>query len=204
MIENYDQSWELLVECVEYLRENEESWKKGSERRRREKEKMERLAKANFKRKEDQKKHLRKIIDEQMKSLTVKEREKIEREEIIGRRMELKTIKEELWEHRGKEKKGNYPNQKKKGESTLMREKLEKILEAKERMRKEKVLEDEKKRKMAEKMEELSFSRESSHLFKFKYFLSGSSLASLSLGLHTSSNKAFKDSGKLRNPKISF
>ena len=155
MIENYDQSWELLVECVEYLRENEESWKKGSERRRREKEKMERLAKANFKRKEDQKKHLRKIIDEQMKSLTVKEREKIEREEIIGRRMELKTIKEELWEHRGKEKKGNYLNQKKKGESTLMREKLEKILEAKERMRKEKVLEDEKKRKMAEKMEEL-------------------------------------------------
>ena len=40
-ITNYNQSWKLLVICVEYLRENDDAWKKGQEERKRENRKTE-------------------------------------------------------------------------------------------------------------------------------------------------------------------
>ena len=154
MIENYNQSWELLVECVEFLEENEPSWKRRQEERIKEKEKKERLEKASGLSRDSKKKEVQKKITEHFQKLSIKEQQRIELEEIREKRLELKRIKEELWKHRGKK------NQKKevfqaKGESRKLREKLEKILEAKERMRKEEELELERKRMVKEKMKEM-------------------------------------------------
>ena len=155
MIENYNQSWELLKECVEYLRENEECWRKGAEEREKERLKLERLQRAKLKSSESRKKHLQKTISEHFQKLPRRERERIEREEIVEKRLELKVIKQELWTHRGKEKKEKHQVTQKKGECRLMREKLEKIKEARDRLEKEKVLEAEIKKKTEERMEEL-------------------------------------------------
>ena len=43
MINNFNQSWELLKICVDYLEENESKWKKDKEMREEEKKKKERL-----------------------------------------------------------------------------------------------------------------------------------------------------------------
>ena len=43
MINNFNQSWELLKLCVDFLEEHEPSWKKRQEERRKEKELKERV-----------------------------------------------------------------------------------------------------------------------------------------------------------------
>ena len=72
-----------------------------------------------------------------MEKLLRKEREKIEMEEILEKRFELQRIKKELWKHRGNKKKTDNPITNKKGENRQLFIKLEKIMEAKEKIRKE-------------------------------------------------------------------
>ena len=157
MIESYNQSWELLVECVEYLRENEKCWKKGAEEREKERQKLERLQRAKQKSTESVKKHLQKKISEHFQKLPRRERERLEREEIIEKRLELKVIKQELWKHRGKERLEKNPKAEKKGECRVIKEKLEKIKEARDRIEYEKVVEAERKQKTKELISHFSF-----------------------------------------------
>ena len=49
MIDNHNQSWELLKIFVDYLEENEHEWKKRKERREEEEKKKERLEKSKVK-----------------------------------------------------------------------------------------------------------------------------------------------------------
>ena len=71
---------------------------------------------------------MQKKISEHFQKLPRRERERLEREEIIEKRLELKVIKQELWKHRGKERLEKNPKAEKKGECRVVKEKLEKII----------------------------------------------------------------------------
>ena len=66
--------------------------------------------------------------------------------------MELQRVKKELWKHRGKGKKVVI---KEKGEAQKMREKLERIVKAREDLKIEEDLERKKKQKVEERIAEL-------------------------------------------------
>ena len=72
---------------------------------------------------------------------------RLEKEEIVEKRMELVRIKGVFWKHRGERR----SFEKKKVESTNLREKMEEIVEAKERIRREDELEKERRKKSEEK-----------------------------------------------------
>ena len=44
MIDNFNQTWELVKICVDYLEENDSSWIKGKEKRIEERKRLKRLA----------------------------------------------------------------------------------------------------------------------------------------------------------------
>ena len=87
--DGYTQSWELLETCVESLRTNDPTWRKGKEERKREREKQGRLQKAKNKSLESKRKAVQRKIDDMFVKLPVREREKIEREEMREKRREL-------------------------------------------------------------------------------------------------------------------
>ena len=155
MINNFNQSWELLKQCVDFLEEHEPSWKKRQEERRKERECKERVEKASNLSLASKKRHVQRKITEHMEKLPRKEREKIEMEEILEKRFELQRIKKELWKHRGNKKKTDNPITNKKGENSQLLEKLEKIMEAKEKIRKEDELEKIRRKKAEERIEEM-------------------------------------------------
>ena len=156
MINNFNQSWELLKHCVDFLEEHEPSWKKRQEERRKERECKERVEKASNLSLASKKRHVQRKITEHMEKLPRKEREKIEMEEILEKRFELQRIKKELWKHRGnKKKKTEGPISNKKGENRQLLEKLEKIIEAKEKIRKEEEQEKIRRKKVEERLEEM-------------------------------------------------
>ena len=105
MINNFNQTWELLKTCVDFLEENEPKWKKGQSDRMKERERKEKIAKAARLSKESKKRHVQNKITEHFNKLPRKEKERIEMEEIVEKRLELQKIKKELWKHRGKGKK---------------------------------------------------------------------------------------------------
>ena len=102
MINEFNQTWELLKVCFDYIEEddNGESNDKRNERIKNN-EKREKLQKASILSRESKKLHVQKKITENFDELPRKHREKIEMEEIVEKRMELQRIKKELWKHRG-------------------------------------------------------------------------------------------------------
>ena len=71
---------------MNFFEENEPNWNKGQVERSREREKKE----------ESKTRHVQNKIDELFSKLPSKEREKIEMEEVIERRLELQKVKKEL------------------------------------------------------------------------------------------------------------
>ena len=99
---------------------------------------------------------MQKKITKHQEKLPVRERERIEMDEIGEKRKELQRFKKDLWRHRGynrREKKVDKVEEK--GENRRMREKLEKILAAKEMIQEEEKLEREKKQKIEEHLQNL-------------------------------------------------
>ena len=154
MIESYNQSWELLKHCVEFLRENDLTWQKGQEERKKEMERKERLEKAKYKQAIAKRNHVEKKINEHFMKLPVKEQEKIEREEMKRNRLELITIKKELWQYRGKENRGK-EKPRMRGENEKLRERMEKIIEINVKLKAEKLEEEDRKRRQEKIKEEL-------------------------------------------------
>ena len=89
-------SWKLLQVCIEYLEENESNWKKRKVEIEKERSRIEKKEKAAIMSKDAKIKHIQKKITESLTKLPEKERYRIEREEEIERRHELKRIKEDL------------------------------------------------------------------------------------------------------------
>ena len=89
-------SWKLLQVCIEYLAENESNWKKRKVEKERERARIEKKEKTAIMSKDAKIKHIQKKITESLTKLPEKERYRIEREEEIERRHELKRIKEDL------------------------------------------------------------------------------------------------------------
>ena len=108
----YDISWKLMNYCVNFLRENDDNWKKITEQRKRDQEKMERLQRAAQKKREAKISFIQKKITENMERLPVRERERMEREEMRGNRKELQLIQKDLWRMREEGR----PKRKDKGE----------------------------------------------------------------------------------------
>ena len=167
--DGYKQSWDLLDNCVQFLRENELSWKKGKEEREKEKLRYERLQKARMKSTECKKKIVQKRIDELFIKLPMREREKLEREEMREKKKELELIKEELWKYRGKEDKEiRKEKTTKKGENRKLREKLEHIIGINKRLKIEKIAELERRENYNKQQEELKRKRKEHELLILK------------------------------------
>ena len=81
MITNYNQSWELLKECMEIIEENNKKWKAGQEERDKQTTKKERIQRAKQKSLECKKQEVQRKITSMMEKLPRKERDKIESEE---------------------------------------------------------------------------------------------------------------------------
>ena len=77
-----------------------------------EREKLERFERAKYKSTEAKKNAVKEKIDKYFKKLPLRERERIEREEMKANRKELDRITEELWKYREKEKKLNLTKEK--------------------------------------------------------------------------------------------
>ena len=112
--------------------------------------KLERIEKAKLKSQESKKKNVKKKIDEHFQKLPVKERDKMEMEEMKERRNELKTIKQELWKYRGKER--NILT-KRKGENRKLRDRMEKIIEINKKLKEEEAVEQARKMELEKKKE---------------------------------------------------
>ena len=122
-------SWKLLQVCIEYLAENESNWKKRKVEKERERARIEKKEKTAIMSKDAKIKHIQKKITESLTKLPEKERYRIEREEEIERRHDLKRIKEDLWKLRGKRSKDK-SLRKDLTETGKLLNKLEKIEEA--------------------------------------------------------------------------
>ena len=137
-------SWKLLQVCIEYLEENESNWKKRKVEIEKERSRIEKKEKAAIMSKDAKIKHIQKKITESLIKLPEKERYRIEREEEIERRHDLKRIKEDLWKLRGKRSKDK-SLRKDLTETGKLLNKLEKIKEAWDNIEEEKKIEKERK-----------------------------------------------------------
>ena len=108
-----------------------------------------------MKQKETMKKIVKNKITEHFQKLPVKERERLEKEDMRQKRKELEIIKDELWSYRGKESKQVKTTIVHKGENRKLRKRLEEIIEIKARIKREEDIEKERKLKHEAKMKEL-------------------------------------------------
>ena len=149
-------SWELLNHCVEYLRENDEKLRKGYEKRQKEREKKERLDKAKMKSIESKKRIINRKITELFEKLPPKEKKKLELEDDRKKKEELEVIRKELWSYREPGKKDRRGEKvEKKSDGTILREKMEQMVQLHEKMKEEKAAEERRKKETEERLEKL-------------------------------------------------
>ena len=141
--EKKEKSWELLRQCRDYLKENEKNWKiEMTERERKriqEEERERRLARAEAKKGDAQRKLIQTKMTDSLRKLPQMERERILQENERTRRFELRESKVNIWKKwRGEETKVEVKG-KGKSELELQKENLAKIEETLERIRKEEI-----------------------------------------------------------------
>ena len=99
--EKQEKSWELLRECVGYIKENEKAWKREEEEKlteRQKKEQKNKLKQAEKKQKEKETdKQMQQKITESWKRIPEHERRHLLKEEEKRRRMELREVKINVW-----------------------------------------------------------------------------------------------------------
>ena len=102
-------SWELYVECKNFLEENHKSWEQRKRERETEIKRKERLRIGEEKREKIKEKvrerNLEKEIEDKMQKLPAKERNKIIIEEELRRKQDLAETKKTLWKLRSRENK---------------------------------------------------------------------------------------------------
>ena len=135
--EGIEKSYDLIKLCREFLEENCKTWEKRRDYREKEEERKIRLEKAGRKKRESIKTHLEKKIEKGLELLPHEEREKLEREDMREKRLELQQTKQSLWKLRNKEKKRKV-EKRNRDEMITLEEKWRYIEEKIEEIRKEK------------------------------------------------------------------
>ena len=103
--ESDEPSWELMRFCTEYLENNSDYWAKRKRINEQEKQRQDRLALARHKQVKTQMSLIDKKIQLGMNLLPRETREKIERDEMKKRKLQLQETKSSLWKLRNKDKK---------------------------------------------------------------------------------------------------
>ena len=103
--EEREQSWELSRLCRSFLEENDKKWAERKVKREQELARTIRLENSGIKGRQAKLEEIKRNVEKGMKMLPEIEREKIEREENKKRKLELQSIKKDLWTLRRYEKK---------------------------------------------------------------------------------------------------
>ena len=112
-VNNLEKSWELLRLCSDFIREYSKEWKEHEELRRmrnlEEGRKQERLKIAAYKKGKVRDEQLQKKITNVLTALPRKEKDNYLAEEERERKLELKTIKENMWKKWRKRRENTIP-----------------------------------------------------------------------------------------------
>ena len=133
MAQKKEQSWLLLRECKEFLRDNEKTWQllenEKPKMKKKQEEKNRRLELSRIQKTETLRKIQEQKIRENWKFLSPKEKKKFTEGEERTRRLELKEMKSNIWKKWRNKKSQDKSPKKTQTETSMKLEKLEEIVE---------------------------------------------------------------------------